>query len=355
MMMKRIFFAAIAIFCLFSTPAWALECYKSTHGGASIVTTTLPSFSVPANAPAGQKIWESGDLLVTVYCDNATRSHDLSVEQDPWSEHVYAYILDSFHNTDSLVVSNPYLAFGVTYNGVDYDTPDFKIDTGACLDRKDDYDGSYGQPECNGTILQENVTFTVRFRLYVKLKAVPAERFEYTLPAVTVLTFDGDGGINVIAGAHNLHYNIDGFSNIHFLNCGVNIRIFPDNQIVNFGRFTESAIDEKAISSPFSISTIKDATAGCTEQFDVTTSFYTTDTLYDDTHLDMGNGLLMRLIDKTQGEVTYNQYLPFATYSPHDQETTLTHDYTAELSRKPGTPLTMGPFSKDIIVKINYQ
>ena len=103
---------------------------------------------------------------------------------------------------------------------------------------------------------------------------------------------------------------------------------------MNFGQFTESAVNANAVTSPFSISTIRDATAGCSEQFDVTTSFYTTDTLYDNTHLDMGNGLLMRLIDKTNGDVTYNQYLPFATYHPDDTETTLTHDYTAELTRK---------------------
>jgi len=353
--MKRICFAAIALFCLFSSSAWALECYKGSKGGASLVTTTLPAFTVPANAPAGQKIWESGDLLVTVYCDNATRDHTKPVDQDPWSENIYAYILDSFHNTDSLMTNNPYLAFGVTYNGVDYDTPDIKIDTGACLDKKEDFYGEYKVAACNGTTIQKNVTFTVRFRLYVKLKAVPKEQFDFTFPSVTVLTFDGVGGINVMPGAKNLHYDIAGLSNIHFLDCGVDIRIYPENQIVNFGQFTESAVSTSALTSPFSISTIRDATAGCSEQFDVTTSFYTTDMLYDDTHLDMGNGLLMRLIDKTNGDVTYNQYLPFATYHPDDTVTTLTHDYTAELTRKPGEAIALGPFSKDIIVKINYQ
>ncbi len=155
--------------------------------------------------------------------------------------------------------------------------------------------------------------------------------------------------------AKNLHYDIAGLSNIHFLDCGVDIRIYPENQIVDFGQFTESAVSTRALTSPFSISTIRDATAGCSEQFDVTTSFYTTDTLYDDTHLDMGNGLLMRLIDKANGDVIYNQYLPFATYHPDDTVTTLTHDYTAELTRKPGEAVTVGPFSKDIIVKVNYQ
>ncbi|MGY5427242.1 pilus assembly protein, partial [Enterobacter cloacae] len=251
--------------------------------------------------------------------------------------------------------NNPYLAFGVTYNGIDYDIPDIKIDTGACLDKQDDKWKQYQEAACNGVTIQKNVTFTVRFRLYVKLKAIPKEQFDYTFPSVTVLTFDGSGGINTLSKAKNLHYDITGLSNIHFLDCGVDIRIYPENQIVNFGQFTESAVNANAVTSPFSISTIRDATAGCSEQFDVTTSFYTTDTLYDNTHLDMGNGLLMRLIDKTNGDVTYNQYLPFATYHPDDTETTLTHDYTAELTRKPGEAVIPGPFSKDIIVKINYQ
>ncbi|HDS4423644.1 TPA: pilus assembly protein, partial [Enterobacter cloacae] len=115
--MKKIYLVVIALLCLFSSSAWAMDCYKDSLGGQSLVTTTLPTFTVPANAPAGQKIWESGDLLVTVYCDHATRDSTKPVSQDPWSEHVYAYILDSFHNTDSLMTNNPYLAFGVTYNG----------------------------------------------------------------------------------------------------------------------------------------------------------------------------------------------------------------------------------------------
>ncbi|WP_447439585.1 pilus assembly protein [Enterobacter cloacae] len=353
--MQKIYLAAITLFCLFSSSAWALDCYKNSKGGDHQVTTTLPTFTVPANAPAGQKIWESGDLLVTVYCDNATRDHTKTPAQDPWSENINAYILDSFYNTDSLMTNNPYLAFGVTYNGVDYDIPDIKIDTGVCIDKKEDFKGKYEQAACNGTTVQKSVTFTVRFRLYVKLKSIPKEQFDYTFPSVTVLTFDGAGGINTLPEAKNLHYSITGLSNIHFLDCGVDIRIYPENQIVNFGQFTESAVSTRAITSPFSISTIRDATAGCSEQFDVTTSFYTTDTLYDDTHLDMGNGLLMRLIDKTSGDVAYNQYLPFATYHPDDTVTTLTHDYTAELTRKPGEAVTIGPFSKDIIVKVNYQ
>jgi hypothetical protein len=355
--MKTLFAVITALLCLCSSSAWAVDCYKDARGGGSVVTTTLPAFTIPTNATIGQKVWESGDLLVTVYCDNATRDHTKPVEQDPWSEDIFAYILDSFHNTDSLVTNNPYLAFGVTYNGVDYDTPDIKIDTGACLDKRPDSNNRYDYAECNGITPQKSTTFSVRFRLYVKLRSIPTQPSEYTLPAVTVLTFDGSGGINMLTNAKNLHYNIDGLSNIHFLDCTVDVHIYPENQIVNFGQFSDKFISTQPLQAPFSVSTMKDATAGCTEQFDVATSFYTTDTLYDDTHLEMGNGLLMSIADKTAGgsDVAYNQYLPFATYVPGEGSATVTHDYIAELTKKPGASLTLGPFSRDLIVKVNYQ
>ncbi len=53
------------------------------------------------------------------------------------------------------MTNNPYLAFGVTYNGIDYDIPDIKIDTGACLDKKEDFYGEYKVAACNGTTIQK--------------------------------------------------------------------------------------------------------------------------------------------------------------------------------------------------------
>lgn len=353
--MKNLFVVIFALFGLYTSSAWALDCYKDFHGGPTKFDTPLPTFTIPANTPVGQKVWESDDLVVNVYCDNAARDHTKPESQDPWSEDVFAYILDTFHNTDSLVTNNPYLAFGVTYNGVDYDIPDIKIDTGACLDKKDDFYEDYSHAACNGTTIQESVRFTVRFRLYVKLKVIPTQPIDYTLPPVTVLTFDGSGGINTLRTAKNLHYSISGLSNIHFLNCSVDIHIYPDNQIVNFGQIFENSIPTRSSQAPFSVSTVRDASAGCTEQFDVSTSFYTTDTLYNKTHLDMGNGLLMRITDKTtNSDIEYGQYEIFTTYLPGQSASTVTHDYVAELTKKPGSELTLGPFSKDVIVKINY-
>ncbi len=172
---------------------------------------------------------------------------------------------------------------------------------------------------------------------------------------VNVLQFDGEGGANMSSNAKNLRYVITGLDNISFLDCSVDVRIFPESQIVNFGQIAANSIATYRPKAAFSVSTIKDVAADCTEQFDVATSFYTTDTLHDDTHLEMGNGLLMRITDqKTQEDIKFNQYKRFTTYIPGQTGAIVTRDYQAELSQKPGETLVYGPFKKDLIVKINY-
>ena len=49
---------------------------KSGHNNA-------PDVHGPSQRSSRTKIWESGDLLVTVYCDHATRDSTKPVSQDP--------------------------------------------------------------------------------------------------------------------------------------------------------------------------------------------------------------------------------------------------------------------------------
>lgn len=345
-------FRLLALLCVFhSASTFAVDCYQNSKGGETNVTSVVPAFTIPANAKLGQKIWESSDISVTVYCDNAP-----GWSKNNPTEDIFAWIKLSAFNSDD-ILNNPYLTFGVTYAGVDHEINGEGIDTHACLDKFEQYyDGIYHDPVCNGSTLQKSVTFNARFRLYVKLKALPQTETTWNFGPVNVLQFDGEGGANLAKNAKNLRYYIDGLNNIDFLDCSVDIRIYPENQVVNFGQIFENSIPTRPVQAPFSVSTVRDATAGCTEQFDVATSFYTTDTLYDDTHLEMGNGLLMRITDKTMSsDVEYNQYETFTTYTPGQSASTVTHDYIAELTKKPGATLTMGPFSKDLIVKVNYQ
>lgn len=344
-------FRLLAILCLFfNVSAFAVDCYQDGYRGTTLINGDLPAFKIPENAQPGQKIWESGDINITVYCDNAP-----GWTTDNPSENIYAWIkLPQINSADML--NNPYLTFGVTYNGVDYEGINERIDTHACLDKYEQYyNGYYYDPVCNGSTLQKNVTFNAHFRVYVKFKSRPAGDQTVKFGIVNVLQFDGEGGANMSSNAKNLRYVITGLDNISFLDCSVDVRIFPESQIVNFGQIAANSIATYRPKAAFSVSTIKDVAADCTEQFDVATSFYTTDTLHDDTHLEMGNGLLMRITDqKTQEDIKFNQYKRFTTYIPGQTGAIVTRDYQAELSQKPGETLVYGPFKKDLIVKINY-
>ncbi|ECG8517572.1 pilus assembly protein [Salmonella enterica subsp. salamae] len=348
-MMKTIILLLCSLFFWISSSAWAVNCYQNTKNGLTTINNTLPSFTIPSNAVLGSKIWESSDINVTVYCDDAA-----GWTQNNQTEDIFAWIKLSAKNSSD-VLNNPYFIFGVTYNGADHEGINEGIDTGVCLDKyKQLYDGLWYDPVCNGSTLQKNITFQARFRLYVKLKGFPADPDAvYNFGKVNVLQFDGEGGANLTPNAYNLKYNIDGLDHVHFLDCGVDIQIFPESQVVDFGHVNN--VDVWSQKASFSVSTIRDATAECSQQFDVTMSF-NTDDLYDTSNVDMGNGLLMQIRDETLGkDLLMNTYYPFATYYPNSSANTVTHNYTAKLKKNPGRGIEVGPFSKDIVLKINYQ
>ncbi|WP_177461064.1 pilus assembly protein [Klebsiella grimontii] len=256
------------------------------------------------------------------------------------------------------MLNNPYFTFGVTYAGVDYEGINQGINTGACLDRQDHYliPSIFHDPVCNGSSLQKNITFNARFRLYVKIAAIPPDSSTvYNFGDINVLQFDGEGGANLLSNAKNLRYYISGLDNIHILTCTASVKLYPENQTVDFGAIYNYEKNMPVLKKNFSLSTIRDQTAGCTERFDITTSFYINENLYDSTHLDIGNGLLLNIVDDTANtDVLFNQYMPFTTYIP-GEPSTVTHNYTAELTKKPSESVADGPFSKDVIIKINYQ
>lgn len=350
--MKRLFSFFALLACLFTSQAWAVDCYQNAKGGLTTILIDLPSFTIPSDITLNQKVWESPDINVTVYCDNANGWTSSNTTED-----LYAWIkLSAFNSTE--VLNNPYFTFGVTYNGADYEGTNQGIDVGVCLDKYElIYNGMYHNPVCNGSTLQKGMTFNARFRLYVKVKAIPSDSSTiYNFGKIAVLQFDGEGGANIMPSAKNLRFYVDGLDNVHYLSCSASIKISPESQVVDFKTITNIDLaNHTDTKKTFSISTIRDQTAGCTEQFDITTSFYTSDTPYDNTHLDLGNGLLLNVFDSTLNlPVLFNQYMDFTTYVPSDPST-VTHNYTAELTAHPTKKLVEGPFSKDVIIKINYR
>lgn len=103
-------FRLLAILCLFyNVSVYAVNCYQDQRGGNTQIRGTLPSFRIPENAQPGQKIWESDDVNVTVYCDNAT-----GWRADDPAENIYAWIkMPAINSAD--ILNNPYLVMLPTY------------------------------------------------------------------------------------------------------------------------------------------------------------------------------------------------------------------------------------------------
>ena len=118
----------LLVICLLFLPlksALALNCYFGSSGGSVEKSEVIQPFAVPGNAKLGDKIWESDDIKIPVYCDNNTNGNFES-------EHVYAWV------NPYPGVQDRYYQLGVTYNGVDYDANQGKsrIDTNQCIDSK---------------------------------------------------------------------------------------------------------------------------------------------------------------------------------------------------------------------------
>lgn len=78
----------LLVICLLFLPlksALALNCYFGSSGGSVEKSEAIQPFAVPGNAKLGDKIWESDDIKIPVYCDNNTNGNFVS-------EHVYAWV-----------------------------------------------------------------------------------------------------------------------------------------------------------------------------------------------------------------------------------------------------------------------
>ncbi|MEO3990220.1 type 1 fimbrial protein [Pseudocitrobacter cyperus] len=354
--MKRLLclFALILLTMLPLRSALAVHCYLGSSGGSVEGYSNIEPFAVPSNARPGDKIWESNDIKIPVYCDNGTADNMMS-------EDIYAW-LNPYHS-----VNDPYYQLGVTYEGVDYDASQgsIGIDTRQCLDNQKLSIYTPAQIKASGwedRLCSKNVndihfsrTFTARMRLYVKIITMPPHDYQSSISDYILVQFDGVGGVNQSPDAKNLKYHVIGLDQIRVLNCSVNFSIYPENQTIDFGTFNNMEIASKTLTRDFSIKMDKNiADSECTDTFKVSSSFYTTETLTDeDTALKIGNGLQLKIRDTEDNLFSvYNTYKEYADFD----SSLLTHEknYQAELSQVSGEAIRTGPFSTVVLFKINY-
>lgn len=334
--------------------ALAVNCYLGTSGGPVEGFSNIEPFAVPSNAQPGQKIWESNDIKVPVYCDNGTADNFNH-------EDIYAWL------NPYISANDPYYQLGVTYEGVDYDASQGSvgIDTHQCLDNKQ---LSIYTPEqiksagwehdlCSGNVndIHYSRTFIARMRLYVKIISMPPHDYQSSISDYILVQFDGVGGTNQNPDAKNLKYHVTGLDQIRVLDCSVNFSIFPANQTIDFGTFNNMEISTKTLTRGFSIKTTKNqADSQCTDTFKVSSSFYTTEPLADnDTSLRIGNGLQLQIRDTDDNSLfTYNTYKEYADFD--SSLLMLEKSYQAELSQVKGETVKTGPFQTVVLFKINY-
>ena len=345
----------LCLLCPFQA-AWAVHCYLATSGGPTDKYQILDAFAIPSNAKVGDKIWESSDIKVPVYCDNGDKQEG----GRHLGENVYTWV-NPYSSPD-----DPYYQLGVSYEGVDYDTTQgaVGIDTHTCIDNVYYEKFTPAQILASGwedRLCSKNVneirffrTFIARMRLYVKIKAMPPHSYQSTLGNFTLVQFDGDNGWNQSPDAYNLKYHVSGLENIRVLDCSVNFSIEPANQVIDFGSFNPYEIANGALNRPFSITTTKNQDGTCTDGFKMASSFYTTETLLEeDTALSMGNGLQLRIRNGTDHTLyTFNEYAEYADFT--GSLLTTQQDYVAELSKIAGESVKVGHFESVVLFKINY-
>ena len=133
----------------------------------------------------------------------------------------------------------------------------------------------------------------------------------------------------------------------------VNVDLEPADGVVDFGKINSRTIKNTSVSETFSVVMTKDPGAACTEQFNILGSFFTTDILSDYSHLDIGNGLLLKIFHNDGTATEFNRFSQFASFSSSSAPS-VTAPFRAELSANPAETVVEGPFSKDVILKITY-
>ncbi|MCB5309174.1 fimbrial protein [Yersinia massiliensis] len=304
---------------LFSQAVYALDCVEK--GTGTVIKPAIPigQLAIPSNVPAGTKVWQSNDITVTAYCDNVLGS----VTDQVW------FYFNPLHQS-----LGQGLQLGVSYNGQDLETNSARLNTNTTPIRT-------GQ----------NVTVTVTFRLYIKVTGNPPSSGYYVgADNFTVFQLDGSGGLNLWPGAKNLRYALSGLTGARFIACGADLVVSPASQIVNFGVFNRTLLQNTGnnISQPFSITAVKQ---GCLSNFSIQAEFTTTNPLIGNNAVDMRNGTKLTIYNDANQAIVYNQYANFAELN---NVTQVTKGYTASLNSIAGQTVQLGQFDATAIVKINY-
>lgn len=321
---KRLLPLAGLLFASFH--ASAFDCVENGTGVVDKPAIDIGELAIPANVPDKTKVWESNPITVTAYCDNNTKSN-------------FQDFVTFYFNPKSKSLGQG-LKLGVTYEGKDLEQngQGLQVPGGGPVYKK----GS-GTPTFK--------VVTVTFRLYIRVDGKPPASGHYQgADEFVVFQLDGSSGINFRPDAKNLKYSLSGLTGTRFLSCGAQIKLYPENQNLDFGDIDRTTLSSGGIlSKEFSVKAVKEG--GCLEDFSLTSEFSTTETLLDSTHINLNNGVKLSFTDQDNKAVEFNKYTNFGSMKGI---TELSKNYKASISVIPGQTIKAGPFVATTIVKVNY-
>ncbi len=144
--MRYLLIVIIFIIGFSALPVWAMDCYAEHEGGNTVVIGYVPRISIPSNGKKGDKIWQSSEYFMNVFCNNALPAPSPREEYPSAWTNIMMFLPggQDFYNQNSYI-------FGVTYNGVDYDsTAPNAIAAPECIDIKGagTFNNHYKKPRC---------------------------------------------------------------------------------------------------------------------------------------------------------------------------------------------------------------
>jgi type 1 fimbria pilin len=327
----------------FHSAGHALACVGEGES-LSHLDTISQTVAVPVNLPKDSVLWRSDTRTLQVTC---------WVDQQSLGKGEYAYAYLNPYND-----LGEHIELGININGVDHRAS--QLDRGRIIIDPHLYPGcNLPIPEVNCKRVTQH-TFSFTYNYFVSKKSPPLstgsipEGSLSPVPNVLVaFQLDGVHGMNQIPNS-NFQLQLQGLSNIRYVNCGVTMSIYPsqinfstafaymarNNDLIEKQSFSVQA-EKECESAAYGLDIVFNPAADATLSADKTM-------LIPKDNASVG----IRIVSASQAApVKFGQALEF---SPRTTQRHISREFDAEL-RWATSQATMGPFSAGAIVDFYYK
>ncbi|ROW34571.1 fimbrial protein [Citrobacter europaeus] len=300
-------------------PAYATGC---NFDGGNYLDLTVPQMAIPADTPDGTVLYTSPKITKKVSCDKGIYSDFPTpvVVATTADYNAFLNVRNGVKLTvyvDGIAYDNP-MSQTIGYTSTGYN-PSFSKDISIWFDVK--VDRSMGKIPVSGTYLSGGFQ-----SLFVMIQS----NFSASRGVISLYT-----------------------PNITYIPCLMDVSVIPDT--IDFGTVKISDM-EKGMKLQRKFTTLIKKSKGCTiavsAPFGINMYFDpATPVMNADGSLNLNNGLGLSISD------TFGKYVPYNTAWKIDDvkvDSILKNYFTANLQKVSGQDVKTGPFSADVVVRLNY-